>query len=211
MYKNNASALLKGLKFGMVLQFAVGPVCLLVFNISVSYGFFSSLHAVSAITVVDALYITLSGAGAAALLGRPSVRNIVRFAGSAVLILFGANTVSGAFDLSLLPQTALFSDISGTNIFMQGFLLTASNPLTIIFWSGMFSVQITENRWNKRELFMFAAGCVTATILFLTFTAAAGSIMGVFLPEVMLDILNLGVGIILIIFGFKLIYKKERT
>lgn len=28
----------KGLKFGMLLQFAIGPMCLMVFNTSATYG-----------------------------------------------------------------------------------------------------------------------------------------------------------------------------
>lgn len=44
---------------------------------------------------------------------------------------------------------ALFSNPSTENLFVQGLLLTASNPLTIVFWSGMFSAQMIENKWNK--------------------------------------------------------------
>ncbi|MBH1940032.1 hypothetical protein I5677_03870 [Mobilitalea sibirica] len=60
-------------------------------------------------------------------------------AATKVLLLFGANIIAGAFHFTILPQISLFSDISEKSIFIQGLLLTASNPITIIFWSGVFS------------------------------------------------------------------------
>ena len=43
-----------GLKFGMLLQIAVGPMCLMVFNTAKNAGFFVALSLVLAIAIVDA-------------------------------------------------------------------------------------------------------------------------------------------------------------
>lgn len=51
---------LDGLKFGMLLQLAVGPMCLLVFNTAKNAGFWVALSLVLAITLVDAFYIILA-------------------------------------------------------------------------------------------------------------------------------------------------------
>lgn len=201
--------LLKGLKFGILLQFAVGPMCLMVFNTSTTYGFIYGLHLVLAIVLIDALYIALSCVGIAAIINRARVKAAIRLAGCLVLVLFGANTISGVFDLSFLPSIALFSNASSENLFVQGLLLTASNPLTIIFWSGMFSAQIVENEWNKNQLFFFAVGCVMATIIFLTVIAFLGSILSVFLPRMIVQFLNVAVGVVLIFFGIRLLCKKD--
>ncbi len=197
---------LKGLRFGMLLQLAVGPMCLMVFNTSTTYGFVYGLYLVSAIALIDALYVALSCVGVAAVINKEKIRNAIKLAGCLVLVLFGMNTVSGAFDLSFLPDIALFSYASSENLFVQGLLLTASNPLTIIFWSGMFSTQMMENQWNKKQLFLFAAGCVMATIIFLTIVSFLGSILSGFLPQIIVKSLNVTVGIILIFFGIKLLY-----
>jgi threonine/homoserine/homoserine lactone efflux protein len=199
---------LKGLKFGMLLQLAVGPMCLMVFNTSTAYGIFYGLHLVLAITLIDTLYIALSCVGVAAVINKAKVKAFIKLAGCLVLVLFGANIISGVFDLSLLPDIALFSNASSENLFVQGLLLTASNPLTIIFWSGMFSTQMIENEWNKKQLFFFAVGCVMATITFLTIVAFLGSILNGFLPQVIMQFLNVSVGIVLIFFGIRLLCKK---
>lgn len=200
---------LKGFRFAMLLQFAVGPVCFMVFNASATRGFFDGLLIVFAVALVDALYIALSCAGAAAAINRAKVKAAVKLAGCLVLVLFGANTISGAFGFSLLPGIALFSSGSGGSLFLQGLLLTASNPLTIVFWSGMFSTQMIENNWSKKQLFFFAAGCVTATVVFMSAVALLGSLLSGFLPQVVVKVLNVAVGVVLIIFGVRLLCKKE--
>lgn len=45
---------LDGLKFGMLLQLAIGPMCLLVFNTAKNMGFINALSLVSAIALIDA-------------------------------------------------------------------------------------------------------------------------------------------------------------
>jgi threonine/homoserine/homoserine lactone efflux protein len=201
---------LKGLRFGMLLQFAVGPMCLMVFNTSTTYGFVYGLYIVFAIAFIDALYIALSCVGVAAIINRAKVKSAVKLIGCLVLVIFGINTISGVYNFSFLPSIPLFSNSSSENLFVQGLLLTASNPLTIVFWSGMFSAQMIENQWNKKQLFFFAVGCVMATVIFLTVVAFLGSILSGFLPQIIVQFLNVAVGIILIFFGIRLLIKKDK-
>lgn len=202
--------ILKGLKFGMLLQLSIGPMCLMVFQTSSTNGFLSSLNLVVAIALIDACYIGLSGIGIATVLRREGIQAFMKIFGCLILIFFGLNTLSGSFDIAILPKLALFSNVSSRNLFLQGLLLTASNPLTILFWSGMFTTQLLENHWNKKQLFEFAAGCVLATLSFLTCIAILGSLIGRFLPYLIIQILNGVVGIFLIFFGIKMLFRKEK-
>ena len=139
--------LLKGLRFGMLLQLAIGPMCMLVFKTATNNGFGVALSLVVAIACIDALYILLSGFAVSKFISRPRVKRALKIFGSAVLILFGGNIVLGAFGMSLFPSIKLFSATTHATIFIQGLLLTASNPLTIIFWGGVFSAQVGENNY----------------------------------------------------------------
>lgn len=203
--------ILKGFKFGMLLQLAVGPISLLVFNTATTYGFLSGLPLIVAITLIDALYIALSSFGVAAIINQPRVKAIIKVIGCLVLILFGANTIASAFNVSFLPDIALFTNVSNENLFVQGLLLTASNPLTIIFWGGMFSTQMIEHAWDRKQLFLFAIGCLMATLFFLTLVAYIGSVLSGFLPQEIVQLLNIAVGVILIVFGIRLLMKKEHV
>lgn len=198
----------KGFKFGMLLQLAVGPMGLMVFNTSSTYGILAGLLLVLAIALIDGLYIALSGIGVAVILNKKMIKFMIKIVGCIVLVLFGTNIIMGVFDYSFLPNLMLFSKVTSKNIFIQGLLLTASNPLTIIFWSGIFSTQVIENELNKKQLFSFGAGCVLSTLVFLSIVALSGSILSGFLPHIIILILNAIVGFIIIFFGLKLLFKK---
>lgn len=200
---------LRGLKFGMLLQLAIGPICLMVFNTAATYGLLYALSLVAAIVLIDTLYIALSCAGVAVVLKRTRVKLAVRIAGAVVLVLFGANMVAGGLGYALFPQGALFSQPTGHSLFFQGLLLTASNPLTIVFWGGVLSAQVTENGWGKAGLFYFSMGCVLATVLFLTSVSLLASVFGRFLPSTAIQFFNVFVGGVLIIFGTRPLYKKQ--
>jgi threonine/homoserine/homoserine lactone efflux protein len=201
--------LYKGLKFGMLLQLAVGPMCLMVFRTSANYGLFIGLSLVLSIAIVDFIYIALSGLGVAAIINNHKVKFVIKIFGCMILVLFGANTIAGAFHFTLLPSITLFSHTSGKSIFVQGLLLTASNPLTIIFWSGVFSTQIIENNYNRTQLFYFGLGCVLSTLCFLSLIAILGTVISGFLTQNIIEFLNICVGAFLIYFGIRLLLKKQ--
>jgi threonine/homoserine/homoserine lactone efflux protein len=192
----------------MLLQFAIGPMCLMVFNTSVTYGFTDGLVLVLSIAFIDALYIGLSGVGVASIISKEKVKTFIKIAGCIVLLIFGINTILGAVHLSYLHYYEFLVKPSKQNIFVQGIVLTASNPLTIIFWSGAFSGKVIENKWNIRQLFFFAVGCILSTLTFLTIVAFVGSITNKFLPQLFIQILNVIVGIFLMYFGVRLMAKK---
>lgn len=75
----------KGLKLGMLLQLAIGPMCLMVFNTSATYGLFIGLTLVLAIAIVDLIYIALSGFGVTAIINKNKVKFAIKLFGSIVL------------------------------------------------------------------------------------------------------------------------------
>lgn len=201
--------ILKGFKFGMLLQLAIGPMCLMVFHTSAAHGLFMGLSLVLAITLIDLTYIVLSGLGVAAVINRNKVKFAIKIFGSMVLILFGVNTIAGAFDFTLLPNITLLSDVSGKNIFLRGLLLTASNPFTIIFWSDVFSTQVIENNYNKMQLFYFGMGCILSTLFFLSLIAILGTLSNGLLTDKIIQILNVCIGSMLIYYGIRMLFKKQ--
>lgn len=193
----------------MLLQLAIGPMCLMVFNISTRYDFSYGLAFVVAVTLMDALYIVLACLGVATIINQPKVKRVFKYLGGAILIFFGLSTMADSFTVSFIDSAQLFAYNSIVDVFIQGLILTASNPLSIIFWSGMFTAQILENKWNKKQLAVFAIGCVMATVLFLTTVALAGSILSDFLPKFVIQIFNAFVGVVLIVFGIRLLCKSD--
>ena len=196
-----------GLKFGMLLQLAVGPMCLMVFNTAKNAGFWVAFSLVLSITLVDGFYIVLATLGASKLLEKPSVKKVFRYIGGGVLLLFGLNTLLGAFGISLIPGADL--QVNSASVFLQGLLLTLSNPITIVFWGSVLTSKIVEDNLKKTELAVFSVGLISATLFFLSAVAGLGTVLSSFLPDGVSKGLNILVGLLIIFFGIKMLVKKE--
>ncbi|WP_164906015.1 LysE family translocator [Gudongella oleilytica] len=201
--------MIKGFKFGMLLQIAVGPVCLFIFGTSVENGFWQAMQGVAAVTLVDSLFIIGAILGMAAILEKKEgAKTFFKYFGASILILFGLQTLLGVFGLSILPAINLFRSVSSGSAFPKVLLLTLSNPLTIMFWAGVFSSKIVEDGLGRKEMYLFGVGAVLSTLLFMTFVSALGSVAGIFIPEAAMSVLNGLVGLILIGFGLRTVYRK---
>lgn len=207
--RRHSPVLFQGLKFGMVLQFAVGPICLMTLNASSLYGFMHGLCFLSSAACIDAFYIFLACLGISAILKNTKIKTTVQIFGCLILISFGISTILHAFGSGLLSSPVPLSDASCGNLFFQGLLLTASNPLTVIFWGSVFSAKIAEYAWCRKQIFLFAAGCVLSTVIFLTGIALLGSELREHISSSSIQIFNTAVGIFLIYSGITLFCKKN--
>lgn len=202
------SKYLSGLKFGMLLQIAIGPMCLMVFNTAKNAGFAVAMSLVLAIALVDAFYIALAGIGVSKILENERVKKTVKIVGSLVLIVFGASIILGVFGINIIPGLNL-KPTSGS-IFIQGLIMTLSNPLTIVFWGAVLTTKIIEDKMQKNDLFVFSVGLVSATVFFMTAVALLGTFLSSFIPPKVSDVLNVIVGLLIIYFGIRMLLKKEQ-
>lgn len=201
--------ILKGLKFGMLLQIAVGPVCLLVLQTSISYGFLSAMTGVIAVTIIDALFILAAILGIGTLIDRyKNVKKFIKYFGGFVLITYGIANILGILNISILPSINFLAKQNNSDIFIKMLMLTLSNPLTILFWAGVFSSRLVEENMNKSDMYLYGAGAVLSTIFFLTLVSSLGHIINVYVSSSFLNLLNLLVGLTLIVFGIKTAKKQ---
>jgi len=172
----------------MLLQIAVGPVCVFIFNIATSSGFRNAETGVLSVVLIDALYILLAIFGIVSFMNKENVRKLLKYFGSLTLFLFGLNIGSAPLSLKFLPSIKLFSNPSNASrAFISGIVLTASNPLTIVFWSGVFSAKVAAENMNKQGLCLFGAGAILPTLFFLTLISFLGSITNKFLPMIVIS------------------------
>ncbi len=198
---------LEGFRFGMFLQLAIGPMAMLTFNTGKNDGFWVAFSLVLAIILVDAFYITLACFGASKLLEKPAAKKIFRFVGSAVLILFGLNMTLGVFGISLIP--ALSVRPTSRSIFLQGLVMTLSNPMTIIFWGSILTAKIAEHDFTPGETAAYSMGVWTTSLVALTLLDLLGVFVGSFLSPAISAALNAVVGLFLVGFGIRIFLKKS--
>lgn len=204
----------KGFKFGMFLQIAVGPVSIFVFNMANRNGFFQAEISAFAVTIVDAIYILLAILGIASLLEKDKVKFIFKMFGAIILVVFGINIILGVFGIEILPSLNSINNLANSglyNAFILGFIITASNPLTILFWTGVFASKIAEENLIRKNLIFFGIGAVIPTLISQTIFAFIGSLTKKFMPDEIVSILNIFVGASLIYFAIKLLRKKRNV
>ena len=204
--------LFRGFRFGMLLQIAVGPVCLFIFHTAAAAGLIAALTGVAGVVLADALYIVAAIEGVGALLsGHKKVGTAMRYFGAAVLIIFGIANLLGALHISFLPKLHLAEGAGGGSAFLAALLLTLANPLTILFWAGVFSARMAEENLQKRQVYAFGSGAMLSTLFFLAAISLLGTLAKVFLSETVAVYLNAGVGAVLIFFGVHAACKKEEA
>ena len=197
----------EGLLLGMTLQFAIGPVCLYLINVSMHDSFYSTFLGVIGATIADFIFISLGIIGISKLINERNIKYL-KILGTIILLAIGLLTILSVANRSSFEST-INSFYKGENVFWYTLILTLSSPLSIIFWSGIFSLKIIEKKYKHFELFCFAVGCLVATFIFLTVLVFVCSYFKFYFPQFVIKLLNIIVGIIIIFFGFKLFFTKS--
>ncbi|EKQ56117.1 MULTISPECIES: LysE family transporter [unclassified Clostridium] len=198
----------KGFKFGMLLQFAIGPVCLFIFQMAALNGFYTGEISVLGVALVDGIFITIAILGVASIIDKKNIKVCLKMFGSIILFIFGFGAILNQFNIEIIPSLSIQGIFISTNALTSAIIITSSNPLTIIFWAGIFSTKITEENIKRQDVYSFGFGALLSTIFFLSLINLIGSFTKIFLPTSVIQILNIFVGFLLICFGIKMILKK---
>jgi threonine/homoserine/homoserine lactone efflux protein len=192
----------------MLLQFAVGPVCLFIFQTASIQGFYAAEAGMLGVAVMDGLFILAAILGIASVIEKKNIRRSLKVFGAIILLIFGMNLVFSLVDINLLPGLRI-ADSSGTNnAFVYAVILTVSSPLTILFWAGVFATKIAEDSIGRKDIYAFGLGALLSTVFFLTLIALAGSLTQGFVTPIVMKAMNFTVGILFMYFAVKMILKK---
>ncbi len=197
----------QGFKFGMMLQFAIGPVCIFIFQTASLKGFFSAEAGVLGVALMDGIFITAAVLGIGSLMEKNNVKTVLKLFGSCILLIFGTSIILNQFGIGFLPAFS-FQSSESSNAFVKAMILTASSPLTIIFWAGVFSAKIAEEGMGKKDINYFGFGALISTLFFLTLISLLGTFIKGLLSYNVIKILNIAVGILLIYFSIRMLKKK---
>lgn len=202
--------MIKGFKFGLLLQIAIGPVCLYILKTAAESGIKAAMAGVLAATFIDAVFVVLAIAGLGTVLKKKGVNRFLKYFGTAMLFYFGAGITLGSLGIHMIPSFNT-SETTGAaaNAFIACLILTASNPLTILFWTGVFSAKVVGEGYGKREMIFFGAGAVLATLIFLGLVSVIAGLAQFMISQIVIRIFNGVVGLVLIGFGIKMALPKK--
>ncbi|OGR24448.1 MAG: hypothetical protein A2277_02365 [Desulfobacterales bacterium RIFOXYA12_FULL_46_15] len=203
--------LLNGLLTGLFLQLALGPVFFYIFGITVDSNYINGLSGILAVTIVDYLYIVLSLIGIGRLLQKDKIKKIFGIVSSVILVLFGLMILYKG--LAFINRAGHAGSVAWTpvNSFTSCFILTVSSPLTIVFWTSVFSAKAIEKNYKKQQLVIFGIGTGLSTFLFLSLSMMILSLLKSNIPGLIVQILNCIVGFVLIYYGITRMIKTIRN
>jgi putative LysE/RhtB family amino acid efflux pump len=135
-------SVLIGFGLGFLVALQLGPMSLLLIRSTLRDGVRVGLAIGAGVAVIDALYAALGAAGAASLLTIGPLRLALGIVGTAVLVWLGVKT--------LLAAVRVRAGLEGPDdvgdprrAFRTSLGATASNPLTIASWAGIFAAAST--------------------------------------------------------------------
>jgi threonine/homoserine/homoserine lactone efflux protein len=207
--KHTTTIITNGIITGLFLQLAIGPVFFFVTNVTLQRTLLDGLAAVVAVTIVDYLYIILAIVGVGKAFENVKAKTIFGITGSLVLIVFGIIIMKSVSD-SGISNTVTSTSNNFISSFTSAFFLTISNPLTIIFFSGVFTAKTVEYNYTKSNLNLFGFSVGLATVIFLGSSVIVFSLLRESIPVVVLKILNFIVGFALVWYGITSIIKIGR-
>ena len=189
-----------GLVTGLILQLAIGPVFFFIINLTLQRSIFDGLIGALAVTIVDYFYITLAILGIGKLLENKKIKKVFGIISSIVLIIFGIIIIKGIMggDISATINTNSTNLLSS---FASVFFLTISSPMTIVFFTSIFTAKALEYNCTKKELLVFGFGTGLATFLFMGTSVILFSLVKGGVPILLIQILNLVVGCLLVGYG----------
>lgn len=188
-----------GLLTGLFLQLAVGPIFFMILRIAFEADFLTGMAGVVAVTLVDYIYITLSILGIAQVLSHPKIKCAFGLISAIVITLFGIYLLIGALKAS---ETAAIQGIwTAGRAFLYCFALTLSSPLTLFFWSSIFTAKAIEKNYDKKQITVFGIGAGMSTLLFLGTTVFILTALNTVIPEKIVLGLNIVVALVMMTYG----------
>jgi threonine/homoserine/homoserine lactone efflux protein len=196
--------LLEGLKIGFLLQIgSIGPICMLVFRLSLSLPISKLLIGVVGITLSDLIYTFLAILSISAMKKIQQHQRILDIIVGITLIVFGV--------LFIITGNAVNPDIlRERDLFLWLFGLNMANPMTVVFIAGIFLLEISKRDMNLKDASIFGFGFLLTTPIFLIIIIIIGKFAGTIFPNIVVKMLNIIMGVVLVFLGAKNIFFKKK-
>lgn len=120
---------------GISLAAPIGPLSIEIIKRGLRRGFTAAFSVCLGGAAGDLFYLLLTFFGLAPFMTMPVVRVSIMILGSMVLIYFGVQNILDGFKKRLFVDT---EEASGRNAFILGFTLAVINPMSVVWWLGVF-------------------------------------------------------------------------
>lgn len=150
----------------------------------------------------DIIYMLLVYFGMIHLLDAPFIKAFLWLFGFFVLVYTGVESIRHSGELSGAEMRG--SEASLSRSFTSGFLMSLFNPLSILFWLGIYGSILAKavNEYPMQQLLVYSGAIVLGILLWDVTMAAASSMFRKFLTVRVLRAVSVLSGLSLVGFGF---------
>ncbi|MDL4841135.1 LysE family transporter [Aquibacillus rhizosphaerae] len=186
---------------GLSLAAPIGPINAAQLDKGIKNGFlhawFIGLGSISA----DLIYMLAVYFGVVSFLEIPLMKTFLWSFGSFVLIYTGIESLLHVNKISMVDKRDKTSSLLKT--FFTGFFLSLSNPLTILFWLGIYGSVLaqTVSKYDATHLALYSSAIITGLLLWDFTMAIVSSSFRKFLTDRVLVCISALSGLSLVGFG----------
>jgi threonine/homoserine/homoserine lactone efflux protein len=203
---------LKGVASGIILALLIGPVFFTIIQTSIERGFKSGFFVALGVSLSDTLYIFLSYLGLSQLFTSTTFQSFLTYGGGAMLLCFGGYYL---FIKSRRMMNFSLTDVppgrSPLRLAAKGFIINGLSPMVLIFWIGTVGIATSELGYtnSKDAITFFASIIITVFATDICKAKLADKLRSLLTPR-LVRILNIVLGIVLIVFGLRLIFYADK-
>ncbi|MGA4721110.1 LysE family translocator [Fictibacillus nanhaiensis] len=192
---------------GLSLAAPIGPVNAAQMDRGIKYGFWQAWMVGLGATVADALYMFMVYMGLVSYINTPFIKTFLWLFGSFVLLYTGIETFKKATAEKKSNQQDY--TVHNSRSFMAGFLMSLTNPLTILFWLGIYGSILAETatKYSLESLLFYSAAIFSGILLWDFTMAIVSSSFRKMLADRILEWISKVSGLSLIGFGFYFGYR----
>jgi threonine/homoserine/homoserine lactone efflux protein len=200
-------SILNGVISGIVLALLIGPVFFTIIQTSIERGFRSGFFVAVGVSLSDAFYISVSYLGVYQLFDQGNFREYLAYVGGIVLLAMGFYYLIVKSRKLANYDPMKVEAKSPYKLVVKGFIINGLTPMVLIFWIGTVGVATTKLGYvtPSDAIPFFAAIVATVFVTDVIKAKLADHLRRVLTPK-FVRTLNFVLGIVLVIFGGRLIY-----
>jgi L-lysine exporter family protein LysE/ArgO len=185
---------------GLSLAAPIGPINAAQLDRGIKSGFFHAWLIGLGSVVADIFYMCTVYFGMVHFIEIPFVKAFLWLFGFFVLVYTGIESIVSATQLGTDSRE---SQDSYTKTFMTGFFMALSNPLTILFWLGIYGSILakTASSFNTDQLILYSCAIIIGLLLWDVTMAAVASGFRKVLTTGILKVISVISGLSLLGFG----------
>ncbi len=200
-------SILKGILSGIVLAFLIGPVFFTIIQTSIERGFWSGFFVAIGVSLSDAFYITVCYLGVYQVFDKGNFKEYLAYFGGIVLLLMGLYYLIVKSRKLAKYDPLKVQAKSPVKLIFKGFVINGLTPMVLIFWLSTVGIATTELGYSTpgKAIPYFVAIVSTVFLTDVIKANLADKLRQTLTPR-FIRTMNLVLGIVLVIFGGRLIF-----